>query len=70
MFFSYPQPPDKDPSVKASEAATLVKKRSGIPQENWMNYWRSDGDLNYHHRSVNLCVFLTLESAINTDMSI
>ncbi|XP_076816375.1 uncharacterized protein LOC143462197 isoform X1 [Clavelina lepadiformis] len=45
----YPVPPAKDQSLM-SLAAVVVTSRTGRPEESWMNYWRSDADLNYHHR--------------------
>uniref|UniRef100_H2ZA56 Tyrosinase copper-binding domain-containing protein n=1 Tax=Ciona savignyi TaxID=51511 RepID=H2ZA56_CIOSA len=45
----YPVPKPIDKTI-ASLAAMTVTQRTGQPAEDWMNYWRSDADLNYHHR--------------------
>ncbi|XP_039251998.2 uncharacterized protein LOC120329438 [Styela clava] len=45
----YPEPRDKDKSVQ-TDAAMIVTRRDGQPNEDWMNYWRCDADFNYHHR--------------------
>nr|XP_026694191.1 uncharacterized protein LOC100180038 isoform X2 [Ciona intestinalis] len=45
----YPVPKPMDKSL-ISNAAMTVTQRTGQPAETWMNYWRNDADLNYHHR--------------------
>nr|CAB3263880.1 uncharacterized protein LOC100180038 [Phallusia mammillata] len=45
----YPDPPKMD-STFTSMAAMIKTVRKGKPEESWMNYWRCDGDFNFHHR--------------------
>ena len=49
MFNRYPLPKDRHSILTTVE---LIKERCGPPQESWLNYWRSDADLNYHHRYI------------------